>query len=1825
MKGWNMDAEGLLGKVPLDAAVEGKVTTWRDLPDHLLEAIGSHVYGNDYLTARLVCQVWRRALSPVTRTVKVHLHHSQLDPATRLLAIQDAFPRACRMAIYVDANTERAGFDLTAVCRETLRAMAYTTAPEPAACHHLSNQQRQPGPRQQQRGGDCGVITTAARVAVDCHMPDGGSDGGPGPPAMSGSDMLEHPTRGSCTGRVGTGSDGKSGDLFGCGKLMWQFMSVTVGASVLPLNREQVDFTTHRLMSSGQWVGRQLAAAFAASQSALCNFRHLTTLELTSDTSLFAALLPHLARPGVTPSLTELRFTRAEASRGTLGRWMVVAGAADAGARRGGLGEEMAEALDALGSLTGLRSLALNTGLPGLPAAVSRLSHLGFLELHHSGRGVAMVEDVAPLEALTGLTSLKLRYVALRHTWQLTRLTALTGLDLTLRAFCASDGAADGDNDLGDLDVMDAVMEDGWAGAPAQVAAAPPGMDDQGNIGAAAVAVIAPPGGHPAAVAAAPPPPQQLQFEFILPPGQPPQPLGGGASVAPAPVQFLHEPPHILLAPGAQGPLGALQLFQAQAQQQQAAQQPTVQAGAPAVAPAMTLPSIGHHPQVPGAWLEPPFELLIHEHPPHTHSHNTSPNQAQQQAPTHGPHQQAPPNRYLLEPPLEQSSNGISQQPQQQQQQQFSHLQFPQLQQLPIFSYHEQQVPSETPSSTPVSTDCLLQRLSPGSAASVSLSATPPPTSSANLGNAPFSVSGAAEHVGATAAAAALPPLVSMAPSPTFRSSSQEPGSMLLNCLQTAAAATVNKQNGGGGGSDMMAGSRATQLPGSWATRAATMSAVDDVSGRRPACDGVVNEAGAGASSGKHHAGFGSWMFGDSGRESDSDGAITFSLASSAAGSDWLVDDDGTGKEGGGGNGSASIVGSMGDRLVRRGGADEGRAIHTNVMTSDNNAAAGGVGCATGNEVIGRISFVSSLGAGTSTQLASVPSELAMSKVGPALRTGDSRGETAAIRTCAQVSIPLSAISPPSSSTRDAGVVSAATVLAGMMAPVSNDVPQGVDDRLHISPGSDIQTSAFAGPLGSSWGSGSSGDSGNGGGVVPMELGAYDAEAQYAPCRAVGESFTGTMMGNEHAVGDARAAETLQMVQPAAVTAALQPPAALMEPAIEPAPPIAAPIAATSAADVATALEEVTAGAVAAVAGGVPDQHGGDGDGAQAGPVNEAGMEDMVQVEGWQPDGADVDEEDEEEAEDEDDTESDGELDEAELARHDAAVSLELWRVVAALPGLKALNVNAWHEAPLDDERLGELAKLSLPLTGQLPVPGLTSLGLLLQASSASSHLSAVSDLTILKDLTLVVAPPKGTGGRQPPLAAASVQLSTLDIEYDSDDDFDVRKSNAGPPVARIIDDTMGMHADGEAVMTPGADSWKACATASAEPRRMAVGGLNVDSDTEMEEPSGDPPQRHTDGAVCALTCSGASGRGGSVGAAAAGDTTPANPGDVAVHAAASGSPVCHLAALTSLERLRLYDDPGALPVDQDAAKLLSRAWSRMNDIYILGSITLQRSTDLTFCRLAHLDLFNQTSTVPYRLQLHHLPPSMRALGVQNAVLEGASRASQVQSVLEGLSLYATVHWPTRANGGMDMYDWIAGCSRLASLTIEYDMRTFANIMNGDVAAAGTGAATTAPDPARPFRPLLRTPLHRLASLPALATLGVFFADSHQELLAGVLDQRLVDDVAELAFLEELEIWNVYGTDWNLDHTDFSPFARLSRLRSLKMEALPPYMPFRIRRIMQEGVPYCKLRLVADNEMPAMIPAIAVAAASGLALQAVQLPEAAVAAAADEARAGAAP
>ncbi|EFJ40247.1 hypothetical protein VOLCADRAFT_99987 [Volvox carteri f. nagariensis] len=1569
----------------------------------LYSAIGSHVYGIDYLTARHVCHAWRRALSPITRTVKMNLHHAGLDPAARLGAMQRAFPRV-------------------------------GTPPAEA-----------PGP--------CCEHTT-------------GSSGG-----------------GSSSG----------------GRLMWQFMSITVGASVLPLNRDQLDPITHRLITSCRWVGQQLAAALAASQPALCRLRHLTSLELTADTALFAALVPQLARPGAAPSLTELRFTRAEASRGSLGRWLAAAAAAGGGAGGGGTGLGMAAAMEALGSLTGLKSLSLNAGLPGLPLAVSRLSHLAALELHHSGRGVTVVEDVAPLEALTGLSCLKLRYMALRDIWQLTRLTSLTSLDLTVRGFFASEGFADGEDELDELDNLDAAMLEGgggggdwFGGLPPPVVPPPPpaaaalifpvgGLGLHHAIAAAAAAAAAGPGGGQQQQQ------QPLQFGFAMPPlqqqqQQPPPP-----------------PPAAAAAAALQGQPLALSLT------------PPPQS-APADFP---LAYRLNHPGVASVW---------HAHnPPLPNPHDLfNPNA------THYNHQHQPhPAAWAA----------LGQLPPLQHQPHLHHHHFRQEHQVQQQQHQVQQQQPQSPPlfhhTTTTRQDQNLHAQQEGLAAAAPL---PPPGLAGSGG--PVLALGCGGGDGDGGGGNVWRPLLCPFPGGLREGGvggERGPASAALSAAADDAAAVAATGAGcsssfGGGGGDATASSAgaggsggagpAVDAAGAAAggmNAVAAAGATEDVYDRRPGCSdgggGGREEPMAGSSGGGSGdggaggslVGFGSWMFGDGGYESDSDGAVTFSLTSSAAGSDYIAEDDG----GGGGGSGSGIPGVLGDRLARRGGGDDvagaaaaGRGGGTSVLPS----CSGCVGVSGGSWWSLREPPEASQGA--QRQAAAVYGATFNSGGGAAaggvhLRFDESPA-TAGVKL-------LSA-----SQQQLLGEPEAMAALAAAGPPYGSNLLPGAASAEAALP--DHNLSDASGPLLNGVAAAATTE------AAPATAGSLLPPLASPPQvrrAGGGAGGSGSAGGDGRGRGGGADAGTTQELSAAA-----------------------APIAD---ADMATAT--------AVSSPPPPPQAGGGSEGHQAAPggVAEAGVDAgpaAAAAAAIVEEGQDLLEADDDDDDDEDDEDDDAEADEAaaeleaaevaEAIAHEGSLSRQLWQVVAALPGLRSLNVNAWHEAPLDDERLGELAKLSLPWGGQLPVPsGLTSLGLLLQASSASARLSSLSDLRELKDLTLVVAPPKGSGGRLPPPAAAAVQLSVLDIEYDSEDEMDDKPDGAGPSAA---------HPGVEVVATGGRASGRTA---------------NVGEQQELPPPPPPPPQQQQqqqqeqeDATMGDLWDNGgeeaavevdddvemapAPAHSQAYPAAAAAPVTAAmdtssvdgdGPGAAAgIGAAAAGSsPVYHLAALTALERLRLYDDPGALPVDQEAAKFLSVAWSKLNDIYILGSITLQRSAGLMFSRLAHLDLFNQTSTVPYRVQLHHLPPSLRALGVQNAVLEGANRAGQLQSVLEGLSLYATVHWPLRANGGTDMYDWIAGCDKLAR-----------------------------------------------------STWRVFWING------------------SWMTWQELEIWNVYGTDWNLQHTDFTPLARLTRLRSLKMEALPPFMAFRIRRIMREGVPYCKVRLVADNEMPpeALMPLPALVAAA---------------------------
>ncbi|GFR52376.1 hypothetical protein Agub_g14937, partial [Astrephomene gubernaculifera] len=255
-------------------------TTWIDLPYHLLEAIGGHLYGNDYLAARLVCRTWRMAISPVTQTIKVHLHHPNLRPAGRLAAVKKAFPKASRLTLYVDATTgPEQAVNIRTACAATLQALSATSA------------------------------TTAAIAAADGSGGAGGigaagGASGPLPPTTAATAASTAIISGASGSSSSGGKDDHAGDAGSSSSnsssnenngLRWQYMSLTVGMSVLPLNRDQWDATTHRLTRLSQVVVQQVLYGMSDALPYYPHLRHLTTLELTAPPALFAALSRILA------------------------------------------------------------------------------------------------------------------------------------------------------------------------------------------------------------------------------------------------------------------------------------------------------------------------------------------------------------------------------------------------------------------------------------------------------------------------------------------------------------------------------------------------------------------------------------------------------------------------------------------------------------------------------------------------------------------------------------------------------------------------------------------------------------------------------------------------------------------------------------------------------------------------------------------------------------------------------------------------------------------------------------------------------------------------------------------------------------------------------------------------------------------------------------------------------------------------------------------------------------------------------------------------------------------------------------------------------------------------------------------------------------------------------------------------------------------------------------------------------------------------------------------------------------------------------------------
>jgi len=113
-----------------------------------------------------------------------------------------------------------------------------------------------------------------------------------------------------------------------------------------------------------------------------------------------------------------------------------------------------------------------------------------------------------------------------------------------------------------------------------------------------------------------------------------------------------------------------------------------------------------------------------------------------------------------------------------------------------------------------------------------------------------------------------------------------------------------------------------------------------------------------------------------------------------------------------------------------------------------------------------------------------------------------------------------------------------------------------------------------------------------------------------------------------------------------------------------------------------------------------------------------------------------------------------------------------------------------------------------------------------------------------------------------------------------------------------------------------------------------------------------------------------------------------------------------------------------------------------------------------------------------------------------------------------------------------------------------------------------------------------RTPLSPLRCARNLMFLDVMLVDS-SDATEGLIDTRLVEDVAALSRLEELQVWTRMASDWHED-VSFLPLVRSASagacsLRALELEVLPCSKAIVCRELLSAAIPNCRFRLVADR------------------------------------------
>ncbi|KAF5834519.1 hypothetical protein DUNSADRAFT_8771 [Dunaliella salina] len=317
-----------------------------------------------------------------------------------------------------------------------------------------------------------------------------------------------------------------------------------------------------------------------------------------------------------------------------------------------------------------------------------------------------------------------------------------------------------------------------------------------------------------------------------------------------------------------------------------------------------------------------------------------------------------------------------------------------------------------------------------------------------------------------------------------------------------------------------------------------------------------------------------------------------------------------------------------------------------------------------------------------------------------------------------------------------------------------------------------------------------------------------------------------------------------------------------------------------------------------------------------------------------------------------------------------------------------------------------------------------------------------------------------------------------------------------------------------------------------------------------------------------------AAGLPGTAGAAAqaAGGTVGGNHNVLASNAAAllssASSPrpqpvslhtcLSSLGALTGLRRLDIYDTGGHnIKLTQQMLEDFAQWFPLLLDLYFEGSITCSNLSRASFKRLEHMDLINTLPT-PFQANFAQLPPRLMFLGMQNAVLVHHGQVA-LHNQLQSLSLMKGVIW-VDPSLNRDLPSWVASCSKLTSLRIEFSMASWAEQLRMSEG---------------------RTPLAALRHAPALQFLDVMYVDSTAG-TEGLLDTRLISDLAACPKLEELEVWTRSASDWNED-VSFLPFCSSKTLRSLKLEVMPHLKCLVARELIAEALPACRLRLVANH------------------------------------------